>query len=177
MKFDVDLYKVKALEHCKDPKEEHILCGFYYEVAGVDFLDVGNEGFAERLEYPINTYPIRPYTVCRNTGVKINGEYLYEFDLVIFGNDDRMGIIVWNEFVMSYVINPSNNYSSFLRLKGPDSHIKKIIGNYMLSDADSKKFQKYSDDLDAKYRGPEPTVECRSQQHINREIKRFLPKN
>lgn len=171
MAFDKELFKVKARvasdEDYTTPTDK-VVCGFYYQLADVDFIDVENEGYAERLEYPIEDYCIACDTLCRNTGIKVKGRYVYEYDLVTYGSSttgERMGMIVWNELQRQYGIQTSSIYNNF---STQTNCINEIIGNYRLSDKDAAVFQEYSENEAKKYKGYEPVVECRSKQHLNR---------
>ena len=171
MAFDKELFKVKARvasdEDYTTPTDK-VVCGFYYRLADVDFVDVENEGYAERLEYPNEDYCIACDTLCRNTGIKVKGRYVYEYDLVMYGSsttNEKMGMIVWDEMQHQYGIRPSSVYNQFSPVK---NCINEIIGNFRLSDKDAAVFQEYSEKEAKKYNGFEPVVECRSKQQLNR---------
>lgn len=176
-KFNNEIYKVKAIVmNDVDEKDGDVVCGFYsWEVC--DFVHVPNINFAEKLEYPSEPYVVNTYSICRNTGIKLkDGSYLYEFDLVEYvdqRSDKNIGMIEFSDFYGHFFIRSNANHTSYKELK--PSHINKVIGNVILSNADAKTFQEYSDKMDANYT-PNTEPECRSTQHINKLNKRFLPK-
>ena len=171
MAFDKELFKVKARvasDADYTTPTDKVVCGFYYRLADVDFVDVENEGYAERLEYPNEDYCIACDTLCRNTGIKVKGRYVYEYDLVMYGSsttNEKMGMIVCDEMQHQYGIRPSSVYNQFSPVK---NCINEIIGNFRLSDKDAAVFQEYSEKEAKKYNGFEPVVECRSKQQLNR---------
>ena len=171
MAFDKELFKVKARvasdEDYVTPTDK-VVHGFYYRLADFDFVDVENEGYAERLEYQNEYYCIACDTLCRNTGIKVKGRYVYEYDLVMYGSSttrECMGMIVWNELQRQYGIQTSSIYNNF---STQINCINEIIGNCRLSDKDAAIFQEYSENEEKKYKGYDPVVECRSKQHLNR---------
>lgn len=167
-KFDVNLYKVKALTlpwdyQLDNPREkEKVVWGFLHQIDGEVYVDKEQ---------------INPYTICRNTGIKVNGEYLYEEDLVRFGSGVspiEIGIVVWDEYEKAWCIQSNTNFSGRTPIR--NKNIMEIIGNYALSEKDGKMFQVYSDKEDAKYTGIKGDTECRSKQRLNKISKQFLPK-
>lgn len=163
--FDPDLYKVKAIalpDNFNSDLKRKIICGFLYQKGNNEYVKNDNE---DRW--------VNPYTICRNTGVKIKGVYLYENDLV---NVDSKGVgrIVWGDFEKAWCIQTNANYSGRSPIRR--QYITEIIGNYTLSDDDANMFQKYSDDEDAKYSGIKSEPECRSTAHINKLAKQFMPR-
>lgn len=159
-KFNSELYKCKAVQFSDD---KTVLCGFYSEH--------GNEHFIEAGE---NSIAINPYTVCRNTGIPQETDFLYEGDLIEYcgGANWEMGFIAWDDWGNTYSIRSSLNYSSKRSIKGNSI---KVIGNIILNKKDFDKMQKYSDDQDSKCHY-EPTIECRSKQHLNKMSREFLPR-
>jgi hypothetical protein len=91
---------------------------------------------------------VNPYTICRNTGIKIGNELLYEFDLISYsesmGANECMGYIVFDEFLNSWRVRSSANYSGRRDLRKCENI--RIVGNVILSDADAEMFQQYSDE-------------------------------
>lgn len=169
MEFTEELYKVKALTIV----DEKIVHGYYYKNV-CHYVDVPNENFEEKLEHPIKTFEINPYTICRNTGIKINNSYLYEFDLIEYSNGvsrPEVGFVEWDNFNNRYSIRSSLNYKGRREMK---SYKINIIGNMVLMDDDYTKMQKYSDKTDAIVSSPEP--ECRSKQRLNKLAKQHLPR-
>lgn len=171
MTFDIDLYKVKALTLPHDfpadvcTGEENIICGFLYHKENYVFIKNETE----------DTW-VNPYTICRNTGVKENGVYLYEFDLLRCkrGCGEELGIIIFDNFNKAWAIQSNNNHTGRSSLKS--TNIISVIGNVLLSKEDADTFQEYSDDEDAKYTGIRSEPECRSTAHVNKLAKQFLPR-
>lgn len=125
--------------------------------------------------YP-SAYEINPYTLCRNTGIKVKNDYLYEFDLVLYSNGlskSELGCVSFDDLQKSYVLRTSLNYSSYKELR---LFNLEIAGNIVLNNDDYKRMQDYSDKRDNDY-SPNPKVECRSTQRLNKLAKQFLPKN
>ena len=173
MTFDPDLYKVKALTLPSDfqsdvcVEKEKIVCGFLYQINGVEVVKVDER----------DAIDINPYTVCRNTGVKVKGAYLYEGDLVKHGggiNQEEIGIVVWDDFKKGWCIQSNANFSGRTPLR--QKNIIKIIGNCALSKDDADMFKNHSDDEDANYSGIRSDPECRSAQHLNKKARQFLPR-
>jgi len=155
--FCAELYKCKAVLLADDKTTVY---GYYNCTCSGHFID---------------GYKINPYTLCRNTGIKLKARYLYEGDLIEYKNalsDWRMGFIAWDDFNKCFVIQSSINFSSKQNIRLFDI---RIIGNITLNDADLLKMQAYSDKEEKNYR-PEPIVECRSTQYLNKKAKRFLPR-
>lgn len=171
--FIPEIYKVKAV--CMDD-DEAVVCGYYYRNV-CDFVDVENGDYEKGLECPTTAYEVDPYTLCRNTGIKVGDECLYEFDLVTYkepmGTKTCMGYVTFDLFTNSWCVRTSFNFSSKRALRSCGSVA--VVGNVMLSGDDAKKFQDYSDADELDYK-PEPTVECRSKQYLNRKAREFLPK-
>lgn len=124
----------------------------------------------------MNSIPleINPYTLCRNTGIKVKDGYLYEYDLVHYSNGlsgKSLGYIDYDEYTKRWVIRTSVNYSSHADLS---KYNIEILGNIVLSNDDYQRMQKYSDDRESNY-SPQPRVECRSTQRLNKLAKEFLP--
>lgn len=125
--------------------------------------------------YP-NVYEINPYTLCRNTGIKLKNGYLYEFDLVWYSNGlskRELGYVGFDDSQKSYVLRTSLNYNSYKELR---LFNLEVIGNILLRNEDCKKMQEYSDKRDEEY-STDPKVECRSTQRLNKIAKQFLPRN
>jgi hypothetical protein len=155
--FEKGLYKVKGVL-LKD--DSTIVHGYYNSRDNTDFID---------------NYEINPYTLCGNTGIKVKNEYLYENDLIEYKTgltEWQMGFIEWDSFKNSYAIRTSLNFSSKKYIHGLEI---KIIGNVTLNYSDMDIMQKYSDKEEANYK-PEPQIECRSTQHLNKKSKMFLPR-
>ena len=160
--MDKDLYKCKAIVN-KEPF--NTVCGYYY----CGEMDIIIDGCGIK-------HAINPYSLCRNTGIKINNTYLYEFDLIEYGgglSNPEMGFIEWDSFNNSYGIRSSLNYTGRRKLKGNKIT---IIGNIALNDDDYEKMQVYSVKQDESYKGITVEPECRSTQYLNKKMKQFLPK-
>ncbi|MEC0211858.1 hypothetical protein P4H70_23225 [Paenibacillus ehimensis] len=174
-KFNPELYKCKAISLADN---KTVLNGYYsYHSSGSysDHSILVDEYDDEIGRVYANMYEINPYTICRNTGIKINNDYLYEFDLVLYRNGlsrPELGYVDFDDFQKSYVLRTSLNYTSYKELRLFD--LEKV-GNIVLSDDDYKRMQEYSDQRDSNY-SPEPKVECRSTQRLNKLAKQFLPR-
>lgn len=171
--FNPEIYKCKAVSM---DNNKTVVCGFYY-CNGCDFIDVPNDGYEGKLQYPSTAHAINPYTLCRNTGVQLpDKSYMYEYDLVEYGNgvsgQKLIGIIEFDDWHKTFRIRTSINYTSKVEIR---KYAIKVIGNIVLFDEDMRKFQAYSDEMEKK----SPTdvkVECRSTQHLNKIARQFLPK-
>lgn len=173
--FDPELYKCKAILLEDD---ETVLHGFYANNKGVrketDCIWIDEHDPDVDDNYPM-FYEINPYTICRNTGIKIKSEYVYEFDLVEFKNGmtaARMGYVDWDDYSKAYVIRTSLNSSQCVQLRLYDIT---VIGNIMLHKVDADRMQAYSDESESVHT-PDVKVECRSTQRLNRIARQFLPK-
>ncbi len=155
--FDAELYKCKAVLLTDD---KTIICGYYNRIGKQHFIDMAQ---------------INPYTLCRNTGKRVQHEYLYEGDLVEYRDGLsvwQMGFIDWDDFTNRFALRSSTNYSSRRDMRTMEMN---IIGNIRLSHADMAKMQAYSDKQEQNYTpGGEP--ECRSTQYLNKKAKMFLPR-
>jgi len=175
-KVDPELYKCKAISLSDD---ETVLNGYYsYHSSGSyrDHSILVDELDAEIGRVYANMYEINPYTICRNTGIKLKDEYLYEFDLVQYKNglsSVSLGYIDWDDFKKSYVIRTSLNYSSCVEIRNYDLE---VVGNVILNKDDCNRMQAYSDEREANHT-PQQKVECRSTQRLNKLAKQFLPRN
>jgi hypothetical protein len=172
--FDKELYMCKALT-----MNDEVLQGFYVKgyILGKDIqhsiitipqekvID-GDVCVARRIE------EINPYTLCRNTGIKKNGIYLYENDLVEYSTafDKGSAIIEFDEMRCRYMLRFNLDYSS----RGDiDRYNIKVVGNVTLNDDDMKRFAEYSKN---QIFTEDVEPECRSKAHINKRAKEFLPK-
>lgn len=158
--FDKELYKVKGI-FIKD-EDEPIVEGFYYK---------DNRGRHFIIDDFIH-FEINPYSLCRNTGIKKNGTYIYENDLVEYSTafDKGLAIIEFDEMRCRYMLRFNLDYSS----RGDiDQYNIKVFGNVALSDDDMEQFAEYSKN-ESFTKDIEP--ECRSKAHINKKAKEFLPK-
>lgn len=175
-RFDPELYKCKAIL-LEDDKT--VLHGFYsyHSSKGHTSHSLYVDEFDHEMNDVYSTaYEINPYTLCRNTGIKIKNEYLYEYDLVLYKNGlakPELGYVDFDDFQKSYVLRTSLNYTSYKELRLFD--LEKV-GNIVLFDDDYKRMQEYSDRRESNY-SPEPRVECRSTQRLNKLAKQFLPRN
>lgn len=158
--FDSCLYSMKAL----DVDYDRVVIGYYKANYKHFMFDI----FAD-IPHDVE---INPYTLCRNTGIKKNGKYLYENDLVEYSTafDKGLAIIEFDEMRCRYMLRFNLDYSS----RGDiDRYNIKVVGNVTLSDEDMKRFAEYSKNQSF-IKNVEP--ECRSKAHINKEIKKFLPR-
>ena len=95
--FDTELYKVKAV--FLQDETEPIVAGYYYQDKhGREFI-IGDD---------FKNYEINPYTLCRNTGIKIADTYLYEYDIVSYFEPMRdkkqYGFIDFDEFYKCFIV-------------------------------------------------------------------------
>ena len=168
--FSPEIYKVKGLTD-----EGIVLCGHLHMRYGE--IPCISQFSPDEPSSHTEWWEVSPYTLCRNTGIPAGKDYFYEFDLISYrepmGSKDCMGYITFDLFSNSWCVRTSFNFSSKRGLRSCVNAA--VIGNVMLSDEDAKRFQKYSDAEECGYR-PEPNVECRSTQHLNRQAKQFLPK-
>jgi hypothetical protein len=153
---------VKAVKQTDDST---VCKGYFYEDGSPKLIDQ-NRGMVE----------INPYTICRNAGIKVDGAWLYEFDLVELESawdGKELGFMEFDAWDSSWKIRRSLNYTSKVEIK----KFSKInpIGNVILSKTDYQKMQDHSDMKEQNYK-PETTTECRSTQHLNRKAKEFLPR-
>ena len=158
--FDSCLYLMKAL----DADYDRVVVGYYKANYKHFMFDV----FAD-IPHDVE---INPHTLCRNTGIKKNGIYLYENDLVEYSTafDKGLAIIEFDEMRCRYMLRFNLDYSS----RGDiDRYNIKVVGNVALSDDDMKRFAEYSKNQ-IFTKDVEP--ECRSKAHINKRAKEFLPK-
>jgi len=175
-RFEPEIFKCKAILLADD---KTILHGFYSHHSSNNqtshslFIDEFDQEMDDI--YP-NCYDINPYTLCRNTGIRVRDEYLYEFDLVLYKNgfsNSELGYVAFDDFQKSYMLRTSLNYSSYKELRLYDLE---VVGNITLNSDDGKRMQDYSDKRDDDY-SPSPKVECRSTQKLNKIAKQFLPEN
>lgn len=156
--FDKELYMFKALDLC------------YNVVKG--FFEIGRVTKDCNMSTEKGWVRVNPYTLCRNTGIKKNGTYLYENDLVEYSTafDKGLAIIEFDEMRCRYMLRFNLDYSS----RGDiDRYNIGVVGNVALSDDDMKRFAEYS--KNQKFiKDVEP--ECRSKAHINKKAKEFLPR-
>lgn len=156
--FDKELYMFKALD-----LRDKVVKGFF-EIGRVtkDYSISTEKGWVS----------VNPYSLCRNTGIKKNGTYLYENDLVEYSTafDKGLAIIEFDEMRCRYMLRFNLDYSS----RGDiDRYNIKVVGNVTLSDYDMKRFEDYSKNQSFT-KNVEP--ECRSKAHINKKAREFLPK-
>ena len=94
--FDSSLYLVKALEL----EYDRVVIGYYKANYRHFVFDV----FAD-IPHDVE---INPYTLCRNTGIKIGDSYLYENDIVSYYEPMRdkkqYGFIDFDDFYKCYIV-------------------------------------------------------------------------
>ncbi|MBR4295732.1 MAG: hypothetical protein IKT56_02700 [Clostridia bacterium] len=95
--FDTELYKVKAV-FWQDETEPTVAGYYYQDKNGREFI-IGDD---------FKHYEINPYTLCRNTGIKIADTYLYEYDIVSYFEPMRdkkqYGFIDFDEFYKCFIV-------------------------------------------------------------------------
>ena len=166
--FDINLYKAKALTLPDDFNldvcvgKEKVICGFLYP-----------RGNYKHIKNDEEDSWINPYTICRNTGIKINDDdvdYLYEHDLceIKEGLNIKLGYILWHVYYRCWSVQMNFNYTSYNPIERVQ--IVRVVGNLTLSDDDAKRFQNKN------YSGIRAPIEHRSKQHLNKIAKEFLPK-
>ena len=155
--FDKELYMCKALTLLND----ELVKGYYTNYEKKHIILNGSVG-----------RNVNPYTICRNTGIKKNGIYLYENDLVEYSTafDKGMAMVEFDELRCRYMLRTNLDYSARADI---EKYTIKVIGNVALSDDDMKRFAEYSKNQSFT-KNVEP--ECRSKAHINKKAKEFLPK-
>lgn len=133
--FDKNLYKVKGV-FIQD-ESEPVVCGLYC-------VDEHTRSFI--IDDNFGRYETNPYTLCRNTGVKVGGEYLYEYDVVCFmppmNNETRYGFVDFDEWRKRYVIRTGVEQRSIVEIKNC-CNIKTTGKNIVLSDDDYNWFAKW----------------------------------
>ena len=158
--FDRELYMVKGV-FLQDEKEPTVI-GFYYQDEYSRHFIIDN----------FKHYETNPYTLCRNTGIKKNGVYLYENDLVEYSTafDKGLAMVEFDELRCRYMLRFDIDCSA----RGDiERYNIKVIGNVTLNDEDMKKFAEYSNN---QKRETDVEPECRSRSHLNKLAKQFLPK-
>ncbi len=95
--YNNDIYKVKGV--VLQDETESTITGFYYrDKHGREFI-IGDD---------FKHYETNPYTLCKNTGIKINDSFLYENDIVSYcepmGDKKRYGFIDFDDFYKCYVV-------------------------------------------------------------------------
>lgn len=157
--FNEELYMCKALTL----EKEKIVQGFY--------ICKGKTNKGHYICCPFGE-EINPYTLCRNTGIKKNGVYLYEWDLVEYSSafEKGMAIIEFDEMRCRYMLRLNLDYSAKTDI---ERYNIKVIGNVTLSDDDMKKFDDYS--KNQKFE-KDVQPECRSKAYLNKLAKEFLPR-
>ena len=152
---DKGQYTVKALvtSYAEEGKEDAEIIGFLEFMGGKVPCVQDEDG---------RGWEVNPYSICRNTGIKIQDTYLFEADLVEWSTafDEGLGIVAFSESEIGFALQRNFNYSGSIALK--KVQIKRVVGNVLLSNADAHKFQEYSDREDAKYSGIQATPATRS---------------
>ena len=158
--FDSCLYLMKAL----DVDYDRVIVGYYKANYKHFMFDI-----FEDIPHDVE---INPYTLCRNTGIKKNGKYLYENDLVEYSTafDKGMAMVEFDELRCRYMLRTNLDYSARADI---EKYTIKVIGNVALRDDDMKRFAEYSKNQSFT-KNVEP--ECRSKAHINKKAKEFLSK-
>lgn len=141
--MDNEIYKVKALlnGYANDDEEEKEIIGcLVFRGGEVPCVTDDGELFWE----------VNPYTICRNTGIKVKDKYLYEYDLVEYSTAFEKGIaiVVFDELQKRYRLQSNIDYSGKIDI---DKYNLKIIGNVMVYEKDMKKFEKYSKEENKKH--------------------------
>jgi hypothetical protein len=174
--IDPELYKCKAIQLEDDTTILHGFYNYHSSKSHTSHSIYIDEFDNEMNDLYLTAHEINPYTLCRNTGIKINSDYLYEYDLVLYKNaltKPELGYVEYDDFKKSYVLRTSLNYTANKEIRLYDLE---IVGNVVLVDADYMKMQECSDERDSNY-SPEPKIECRSTQRLNKLAKQFLPRN
>lgn len=133
--FDKNLYKVKGV--FVQDESDPVVCGFYY-------VDEYNRNCI--IDDDFGRYETNPYTLCRNTGVKVGDEYLYEYDVVCYtpplSNKTCYGFVDFDEWYKGYMIRTGVEQRSAVEIKNC-CNIKTTGKNIILSDDDYDWFAKW----------------------------------
>lgn len=129
--FDGLLYLVKAV----DLENDRIVSGYYKAYYKHFVFDI----FAD-IPHDVE---INPYTLCRNTGIKIGDSYLYENDIVSYCEPMRdkkqYGFIDFDNFYKCYIVRTGIEQRG-TRLLKDCAKIESIGRNISLNDEDFKWF-------------------------------------
>ena len=164
-RYNTELLLVKAQAISLNRKtSENVFCGFYYQQCDKHYIFFNG-----------NSIEIDCNTICRNTGLKVYGEYLFEGDLieVSCGAMEMVCLSEDNDHWCTLMF--IGSIPILLNAKTAINNIKRIMGNYRLSDTDKQLFEAYSatykklfldrtltidDALDRPYKAPILTLEC-----------------
>lgn len=95
--FNNEKFKVKGI--FTQGETELTITGFYYEDERGRHYIIGDD---------FKHYETNPYTVCKNTGIKINDSFLYENDIVSYfeplRDEKRYGFIDFDDYYKCYVV-------------------------------------------------------------------------
>lgn len=137
--FNCDLYKVKGT-FIQDETEPMITGYYYQDEYGRHFI-VDDEEFKH--------YETSPYSLCRNTGVKLkNSSYIpYEYDLLSykepFGSKNMIGYLQFNEQIKSWVLITSSITQQY-RTLDKCCDLLYTGRNILIDDGDMEWFEEYS---------------------------------
>ena len=135
MKFDAELYKVKGV--WLQDETEPIITGYYYQDKHSREFIIGED---------FKHYEINPYTLCRNTGIKIGDSYLYENDIVLYfepmRNEKRYGFIDFDDFYKCYIVRTGIETRA-TRLLKDCAKIEHTGRNIVLEECDFKWFAEW----------------------------------
>lgn len=133
--FNTDLYKVKGV--FLQDETEPIITGYYYQ-------DKHRREFIIADDF--KHYEINPYTLCRNTGIKIGDSYLYENDIVSYFEPMRdkkqYGFIDFDDFYKCYVVRTGIETRA-TRLLKDCAKIEHTGRNIVLEECDFKWFAEW----------------------------------
>lgn len=133
--FNADLYKVKGV--FMQDETEPIITGFYYQ-------DKHGRGFIIADDF--KHYEINPYTLCRNTGIKIGDNYLYEYDIVSYFEPMRdkkqYGFIDFDDYYKCYIVRVGIEHRA-TRLLRDCAKIEYVNRNIVLNEVDFNWFAEW----------------------------------
>lgn len=133
--FNSELYKVKGV--WLQDETEPIITGYYYQDKHSREFIIGED---------FKHYEINPYTLCRNTGIKIGDSYLYENDIVSYFEPMRdkkqYGFIDFDDFYKCYIVRTGIETRA-TRLLKDCAKIEHTGRNIVLEECDFKWFAEW----------------------------------
>ncbi len=133
--FNSELYKVKGV--WLQDETEPIITGYYYQDKHSREFIIGED---------FKHYEINPYTLCRNTGIKIGDSYLYENDIVSYfepmRNKKQYGFIDFDDFYKCYIVRTGIETRA-TRLLKDCAKIEHTGRNIVLEECDFKWFAEW----------------------------------
>ena len=130
-KFNSELYMVKGI--FEQDEENPIIKGYYWQ-------DEHKRSF---IMCDGKNYETNPYTLCKNAGIQVGNDYLYEYDVIQFSkpmmNDVRYGYIEYDELRKAYVVVTGIEQRAMMEFRDC-CYIKPTDKNIILSNSDYQWF-------------------------------------